>query len=328
MADGWPPAADPRARAALAQLDDLDALAELAALGVHDPELQPFMVAWTDAPPDERALSTLQYHWSRWASWKPTDWVMELAEREFIVRDSSHGPFILGGEQAVFAITYDQQGPTKTFLKTEKGEVIGSPEQPFTQSTEDQFYPLINAMRELTNTMYIGPFRNAINIGAQSSYYDIQTGDAFIRTFAGFKSGPNPADNEAVYELLQEIRRIFGFKSLDINPTDDYKVLQLTVDGRSYRLAEQGAGLAHFVVVLVNVLVRRPSLLLIDEPELNLHASLQLDFLETLAKYTRHSVVFATHSLGLARTALIESTAWQSRWVGRALCGHTRLTAN
>lgn len=60
-------------------LDDLDALAELAALGVHDPGVQPFMVAWTDASPDERALGTLQYHWSRWASWRPTDWMMELA---------------------------------------------------------------------------------------------------------------------------------------------------------------------------------------------------------------------------------------------------------
>ena len=38
-------------------------------------------------------------------------------------------------------------------------------------------------------------------------------------------------------------------------------------------------------------------------PELNLHASLQLDFLETLARYTRHGVIFATHSLGLARTS-------------------------
>jgi hypothetical protein len=42
-------------------LDDLDALADLAAAGVHDPEVQPFMVAWTDASPEERARSTLQY---------------------------------------------------------------------------------------------------------------------------------------------------------------------------------------------------------------------------------------------------------------------------
>ena len=51
--------------------EDLGALAELAALGVHDPRVQPFMVAWTDASPDERARSTLQYHWSRWGSWLP-----------------------------------------------------------------------------------------------------------------------------------------------------------------------------------------------------------------------------------------------------------------
>ena len=42
--------------------------------------------------------------------------------------------------------------------------------------------------------------------------------------------------------------------------------------------------------------------MLIDEPELNLHASLQLDFLTTLARATKWSVVFATHSMGLART--------------------------
>jgi RimJ/RimL family protein N-acetyltransferase len=65
--------------------DDLDALAELAAAGVHDPEVQPFMVAWTDAPPDERARGTLQYHWSRWASWRPSDWMLELA----VVRDGT-----------------------------------------------------------------------------------------------------------------------------------------------------------------------------------------------------------------------------------------------
>lgn len=116
-------------------------------------------------------------------------------------------------------------------------------------------------------------------------------------------SGIDATWNEAVYGLLQELERIFSFSELDLNAATDYKTLQLTVDGRSYRLTEQGAGLAHFVVVLVNVLIRRPSFLLIDEPELNLHASLQLDFLQTLASYTRYGVIFATHSPGLARTA-------------------------
>jgi RimJ/RimL family protein N-acetyltransferase len=64
-------------------LGDLDALADLAATGVHDPDVQPFTVPWTDAPPDERARSTMQYHWSLWASWTPSDWTLELA----VIRD-------------------------------------------------------------------------------------------------------------------------------------------------------------------------------------------------------------------------------------------------
>jgi len=59
--------------------DDLGALADLAAPGVHDPEVQPFMVPWTDTSPEERARGTLQYHWSRWGAWKPSNWVLTLA---------------------------------------------------------------------------------------------------------------------------------------------------------------------------------------------------------------------------------------------------------
>ena len=59
-------------------LSDLGALADLAAAGVHDPDVMPFLTPWTEAPPDERALSTIQYHWSRWASWQPFDWHLEL----------------------------------------------------------------------------------------------------------------------------------------------------------------------------------------------------------------------------------------------------------
>lgn len=60
-------------------LDDLQALADLAAAGVHDPEVQPFLVPWTDASPEERARSTLQYHWSCWGSWGPSNWTLGLA---------------------------------------------------------------------------------------------------------------------------------------------------------------------------------------------------------------------------------------------------------
>jgi ABC-type cobalamin/Fe3+-siderophores transport system ATPase subunit len=219
---------------------------------------------------------------------------------ELTVYDSVDGPFLSReAEQLVVQITYDRGGVSTIALRTEKGVKFDG-----ALATDGlNLKPLVSAMAELSQTMYIGPFRNAIHVGGQGNYYDITTGQEFVKTFAQFKSGPDPASNEAVAELIDELRRIFGFERLDINPTPEKDALQLTVDGRSYRLAEQGAGLAHFIVVLVNVFVRKPSLLLIDEPELNLHASLQLDFLTTLSRYTKHGVVFATHSLGLARTA-------------------------
>ena len=57
---------------------DLDALAALAADGVHEPDRQPFMVPWTEAPPAERVKSTLQFHWRQWAAWRPLDWSLGM----------------------------------------------------------------------------------------------------------------------------------------------------------------------------------------------------------------------------------------------------------
>lgn len=57
---------------------DLEALAALAADGVHEPGRQPFLAPWTDAPPTERARSALQFHWRQWAGWRPTDWSLGL----------------------------------------------------------------------------------------------------------------------------------------------------------------------------------------------------------------------------------------------------------
>ena len=225
-------------------------------------------------------------------------------EIDFIVRDSPKGRFAFEDKQLILTVSYDK-GATSSILKTENGTEISAVRSgasvPGAPAVDIE--PFKSAMQELSEAVYVGPFRNAINVGGQQSYYDIQIGDAFVKEFQEYKSGFDSTRNEAVYDLLQELKRIFGFNDLDLNAAPDNQTLQLMVDGRSYRLTEQGAGLAHFVVVLVNILIRRPSFLLIDEPELNLHASLQLDFLETLARYTKYGVVFATHSIGLARTA-------------------------
>jgi RimJ/RimL family protein N-acetyltransferase len=63
--------------------DDLAALVTVVRAGVHDPAVMPFNVAWSDAEPDQRARSMLQYHWRCRAEWTPTAWALELV----VVRD-------------------------------------------------------------------------------------------------------------------------------------------------------------------------------------------------------------------------------------------------
>jgi RimJ/RimL family protein N-acetyltransferase len=90
MKAGWWPLAQLRLRTPQLELrlpseEDLYALADLAALGVHDPLVQPFTVPWTDVSPADRARGTMQYHWRTWGEWRPESWALELA----VVRDGT-----------------------------------------------------------------------------------------------------------------------------------------------------------------------------------------------------------------------------------------------
>jgi RimJ/RimL family protein N-acetyltransferase len=58
--------------------EELAALAEVAAAGIHKPGERPFLTPWTDRPPAERARSVMQGHWSSLASWTPQNWELEL----------------------------------------------------------------------------------------------------------------------------------------------------------------------------------------------------------------------------------------------------------
>jgi ABC-type cobalamin/Fe3+-siderophores transport system ATPase subunit len=163
--------------------------------------------------------------------------------------------------------------------------------------------PLHNAFKMLANAFYIGPFRNALNVTPQQSYFDIVVGTQLIQQWGQWKTGTQNAQNLATHKLTSDIEGIFRFKRLEINPSPDHSTLHVFVDGQTYRLPELGSGLAQFFLVLANAATRtpKPSFILIDEPELNLHPSLQLDFLTTLGTYAEHGVIFATHSIGLAR---------------------------
>lgn len=161
----------------------------------------------------------------------------------------------------------------------------------------------LEVFKSLQNTLYIPPFRNAINIGTREDYFDIKVGQSFIELWKVSKTGSVKSLNEATNKLTKDIKAIFEFDQFEINPSDDSQTLQMFINDKSYMLSEVGSGIAQFILVLANAAFKKPSFVLIDEPELSLHPSLQLDFLTTLGSYASEGVIFATHVIGLARAA-------------------------
>lgn len=173
----------------------------------------------------------------------------------------------------------------------------------FEHTRKADLSPLVEVTTHLANSLYIGPFRNIINTGTKTDYFDIAVGQSFIQQWRQSKTGVSKQENEAAYRLTKDIEHIFEYPGLEINPVPDDSTLQLFIGGKSYKLHELGAGMAQFILVLANAAIKTPAYILIDEPELNLHPSLQLDFLTTLASYATEGVLFATHSIGLAQAS-------------------------
>jgi RimJ/RimL family protein N-acetyltransferase len=56
-------------------------LAEEARLGIHPPDTMPFVTSWSDAAPEDRARSTIQWHWSKRAELRPERWSVHFLVR-------------------------------------------------------------------------------------------------------------------------------------------------------------------------------------------------------------------------------------------------------
>ena len=58
---------------------------------------------------------------------------------------------------------------------------------------------LAAATDSLRRSLYIGPFRNAIHVGTQDTYYDIQIGQSFIKQWKDQQSGMTKARSQATH---------------------------------------------------------------------------------------------------------------------------------
>jgi RimJ/RimL family protein N-acetyltransferase len=58
--------------------DELAALADLAAAGVHNPGERPYLTPWTEGTPQQTAVHVVQQHRSRRGDWSPDSWALDL----------------------------------------------------------------------------------------------------------------------------------------------------------------------------------------------------------------------------------------------------------
>lgn len=163
----------------------------------------------------------------------------------------------------------------------------------------------INSLRKniaiIADNFYIGSFR-AVDVNATGESYDIKIGQDFVKIWSEWSVGRNIVHSRKINEFEEELCELLGFKKFSIKIGNEKDTLKITTDEGSFMLNELGSGIAQFIIVLGNALIRNPAFILIDEPEIGLHPKLQEVFIRALASKARHGLVASSHSIGLARS--------------------------
>jgi len=187
---------------------------------------------------------------------------------------------------------------------------IGKPSNDFATLVEEVFH----------QSLYVGSFRSSA-VEASGALYDIQIGKNFVNQWDQWANGRRVEHSNQIDLLVEELRELFGFKKFAITVSEDKKHLDLKTDDGKFSLDELGDGIAHYVVVLGNAMVKRPKFIFIDEPEIGLHPRMQEVFVRALAAKAQHGLIATSHSVGLAR-----SVADRLLTVTREESGKRRLT--
>ena len=167
---------------------------------------------------------------------------------------------------------------------------------------KEELIALRNSLATLEHSIYFPSFRNTINIGAEANYYDIDIGEAFIKSYRSFSTSPDSDVIKKSIQVENDLQQLFGYNKFRVDSVPEQKKFIVNIDGEPYSLSDLGSGITQFILVFASAAIKKPSFILIDEPELNLHPKLQIDFINRLLKYAKNGIIFATHNLGLAHS--------------------------
>jgi ABC-type cobalamin/Fe3+-siderophores transport system ATPase subunit len=125
---------------------------------------------------------------------------------------------------------------------------------------------------------------------------DIFTGQSIYRRLQDMLLGDRH-DREKVkkYELFLS-EKLFDGKDISIIPKMDSDVVDIGIDGDEKRIYELGDGIQALIALTFPLFEYDKGLFFIDEPEVNLHPSMQRKLLEVLQEHTDHQYFLTTHS--------------------------------
>jgi ABC-type branched-subunit amino acid transport system ATPase component len=155
-------------------------------------------------------------------------------------------------------------------------------------------------IRALLDTCYLPSARLAMNTqgGPQG---DMVIGDEFVAKWSELRFGKQQSARRRLQSVEADVARLLRLKSFSTREMSGRHDLIFEVNGRELPHGDVGSGISQLLLLLGSVAMKRPSLILVDEPELNLHPALQADLVTTLAGYSGGNLAFATHNIGLAR---------------------------
>jgi len=152
-----------------------------------------------------------------------------------------------------------------------------------------------------SNILYIPPFRNGV-FQINDIYFNFMLGSQFILEWSKWQGGDDMIRAQRINDFVNELRDFFQFKKFKLFVNDLKTSLLVETDDGLFKLEELGSGIAQFIICLGNAVIKKPNIILIDEPELNLHPKLQEEFMRILASKANFATIAATHSIGLARS--------------------------
>jgi hypothetical protein len=168
------------------------------------------------------------------------------------------------------------------------------------------FVDHLNSLYGIDQPTYIPAIRPYGKISIDENF-ELTLGRSLVAGWNAHKASPQPMSREFAASIERELARIFEYEQLEIYPTVNQDDLILRVNNnRSFQLQDMGSGVGQFFTLLLNTIPRGNQFVMFDEPEIGIHASLQIELMSLIAKFARGPIIFATHSLGLARSVADE----------------------